>query len=135
MQSILKALGLALGLAIAAPALAGDAAHSIEGDVYGEGTFTGASRHVTTGHGAIIQQDGKWYVSLAEDFFFDGAPDPKVALGNDGYDPDTLLEPLRENTGAQLYEIPASIDVTAYNEIWIWCEQFAVPLGVAALTN
>ncbi|MEM9792879.1 MAG: DM13 domain-containing protein, partial [Pseudomonadota bacterium] len=37
------------------------------------------------------------------------------------------------NTGRSQYEIPSSIDVSAYNEVWIWCERFNVPLGVAKL--
>ena len=89
---------------------------------------------MTTGTGSIFRSEGKWFVSLASDFFFDGAPDPKVALGNDGYDPGTVLSPLKTNTGAQSYEIPATLDVANYNEIWIWCERFNVPLGVARLT-
>ncbi|MCB1403372.1 MAG: DM13 domain-containing protein, partial [Rhodobacteraceae bacterium] len=67
------------------------------------------------------------------DFAFDGAPDPKVALGQDGYRKDTLLGPLRSETGAQSYALPEGLDPAAYNEIWIWCERFDVPLGVATL--
>ena len=99
------------------------------------GRFTGASGHATTGTGGIVAQDGVNYVSLAEDFRFDGAPDPKVALGRNGYDPATLLGPLKSDTGAQSYRIPDSIDPAAYNEIWIWCEQFNVPLGSAKLNR
>ncbi len=93
------------------------------------GTFTGASNHVTTGTAEIAGNQ----VNLLDDFTFDGAPDPKVALGNDGYDPATLMGALRSNTGAQSYAIPAGIDPANYNEVWIWCERFNVPLGVAKL--
>ncbi|MEO1324768.1 MAG: DM13 domain-containing protein [Pseudomonadota bacterium] len=102
-------------------------------DTLKRGSFTGASNHVTTGTGGLITEGGKTYVSLADDFFFDGAPDPKVALGNDGYDASTLLAPLKANTGAQSYELPEGLDPANYNEIWIWCERFNVPLGVAKL--
>ena len=37
------------------------------------------------------------------DFSFDGAPDPKVALGADGYDASTLMGALGANTGEQIY--------------------------------
>lgn len=97
------------------------------------GAFTGQSRHETSGTGEIVIADGAATVRLAEDFAFDGAPDPKVALGRDGYDPSTILGPLRSNGGAQEYAVPDSIDASAYNEIWIWCERFDVPLGVARL--
>ncbi|MEM8868923.1 MAG: DM13 domain-containing protein [Pseudomonadota bacterium] len=97
------------------------------------GTFTGASNHVTTGTATIAQEGEAHYVVLGDDFTFDGAPDPKVALGKDGYDASTLMGPLKSNTGRSQYEIPSSIDVSAYNEVWIWCERFNVPLGVAKL--
>ena len=97
------------------------------------GAFTGQSNHQTDGTGQIVIQDGAATVRLAEDFAFDGAPDPKVALGRDGYDASTILGPLRSDYGGQDYAIPEGIDASAYNEIWIWCERFDVPLGVARL--
>ncbi len=118
----------------ASAAAAAAVAHSIDGRETARGTFEGASNHVTTGHGSIFRSGGKWYVSLASDFTFDGAPDPKVALGNNGFVKDATLAPLSTNAGAQVYEIPATLDVGDFNEIWIWCEQFSVPLGVAKLT-
>ncbi len=93
------------------------------------GTFVGESNHVTTGTAEIAGNQ----VNLLDDFTFDGAPDPKVALGKDGYDASTLMGALQSNTGAQSYTIPAGIDPGEYNEVWIWCERFNVPLGVARI--
>lgn len=93
------------------------------------GTFVGASNHVTTGTAEIAGNQ----VNLLADFTFDGAPDPKVALGKDGYDSSTLMGLLTSNEGASSYAIPAGIDPSEYNEVWIWCEKFNVPLGVAKL--
>ncbi len=104
-----------------------------QADIVKQGAFAGASGHVTSGSAAIVLQDGRHYVSLGRDFAFDGAPDPKVALGRDGYQADTLLGALEANAGAQTYPLPEGLDPTAYTEIWIWCEQFDVPLGVARL--
>lgn len=98
-----------------------------------QGRFSGRSNHVTTGSAAIVAQDGRYYVSLGSDFSFDGAPDPMVALGRDGFDADTLLAPLGANSGAQNYRLPVGVDPADFNEIWIWCERFNVPLGVAPL--
>jgi len=98
-----------------------------------QGSFSGLNNHVTTGTGYIVEKDGKMYITLGDDFNFDGAPDPRPALGKDGYAPETLTRLLYSNTGAQSFELPAGIDVSAYNEIWIWCEQFSVGLGVAKL--
>ena len=97
------------------------------------GTFKGRSNHVTSGGVTVVKEGGKAYVVLQSDFAFDGAPDPKVALGRDGYDKSTVLGALRSNSGAQRYEIPASMTIEGVNEVWIWCEQFNVPLGVATL--
>lgn len=95
------------------------------------GNFRGLSNHITTGT-AEIAADG---VQLLEDFTFDGAPDPKVALGKDGvYDPATLMGPLESNTGASKYALPAGINPADYNEVYIWCERFNVPLGVAEVS-
>ncbi|WGH80281.1 DM13 domain-containing protein [Jannaschia ovalis] len=93
------------------------------------GSFTGASGHATNGTAEIA--DGR--VNLLADFRFDGAPDPKVALGRDGYDPATLMGPLAADSGASSYALPAGVDPADYNEVWIWCERFNVPLGVARL--
>lgn len=112
-----------LSLAAAAPAFAGGHGRL--------GNFRGLSNHVTTGT-AEIAADG---VQLLADFTFDGAPDPKVALGRDGvYDPATLMGPLQSNTGASRYALPAGINPDNYNEVWIWCERFNVPLGVASVS-
>lgn len=102
-------------------------------DVIGRGTFQGESRHETTGSVEVTGAPGSFEVQLGADFTFDGAPDPKVALGRDGYDPNTILGPLASNSGAQSYPIPAGLDPADYNEVWIWCERFNVPLGKAIL--
>ena len=116
----------AIALSVTAmPALAG-----MNGD---SGTFIGQSNHVTTGGVSIVEEGGKFYVELADDFSLDGGPDPRVALGNNGYDSDTLLGELRELTGTQRYEIPANVDISDYNQVFIWCEIAGVPLGVATL--
>ncbi len=98
------------------------------------GTFVGASGHATSGGVSIVQTDAGKMVVLEDDFSFDGAPDPKVGFGRDGvYDPASQLAPLDANKGRQTYSIPASVDLAKYNEVYIWCEKFNVPLGVAKL--
>ncbi len=117
------ALGVALSLGMAAAQ--GMAARS--------GAFAGASNHVTSGTATIVEENGTYYVQLGADFSLDNGPDPRVGLGNDGYDPATELAPLTALNGKQRYEIPASIDVSNYDEVYIWCKAAGVPLGVAAL--
>ena len=76
---------------------------------------------------------GRWFVRLAENFRLDRAPDPRVALGKDGYDAATTLGRLKARSGSDRYLIPDSIDPAKFNEVWLWCKAFEVPLAVAKL--
>ncbi|QJF52915.1 DM13 domain-containing protein [Roseobacter ponti] len=99
------------------------------------GTFTGKSNHVTTGGVTITKNaDGTATVTLHDNFSLDGAPDPRVAFGKNGtYAPEADLGVLKNLTGGQSYVVPASVNLDDYDEIYIWCLKFSVPLGVAAL--
>lgn len=114
------------------PAIA--AAEATNANRTASGTFVGKSKHVTTGQASIGRIGTQWVVILEDDFTFDGAPDPHVALGRNGYDKNASLALLSANAGRQVYAIPASLDVADFNEVWIWCNQFSVPLGVAKLS-
>lgn len=92
-------------------------------------SFVGINNHTVTGTAEIVGTT----VNLLDDFVFDGAPDPKVALGNNGtYDPATLSGLLKSDTGASSYELAAGINPDDYNEVWIWCERFNVGLAIAS---
>ncbi len=111
-------------------ALATNATPLIAGGHGRLGTFTGVNNHLVTGTAEIAGTE----VNLLDDFTFDGAPDPKVALGKDGvYDPATIMAPLASDTGASSYIVPEGINSDDYNEVWIWCERFNVGLGVAPI--
>lgn len=99
-----------------------------------KGSFVGQSGHVTAGGVSVRKGAGGTVVVLAPDFSFDGAPDPKLGFGKNGYDAATQFSALRSNSGEQSYEIPDSVDPQDYNEVWVWCEKYSVPLGVATLT-
>ena len=99
-----------------------------------QGTFTGASGHVTSGGVQIVQDGDGFVVKLAPDFSLDNAPDPKVGFGKDGkYVEGTLIGKLDSLTGEQTYRVPAGLDATDFTEVFIWCEKFSVPLGVATV--
>jgi hypothetical protein len=102
----------------------------------GSGSFSGASGHKTTGQVAVVKTADGWEVHLKENFTFDGAPDPRVGFGTSGkFAAATDFEPLKSNAGAQIYKVPADIDPAAFDEVYIWCRQYSVPLGVAQITN
>ncbi len=103
-------------------------------EVLGQGAFRGASGHTTSGDVVVLKSTGGAQVVLQSNFKFDGAPDPQVGFGTGGtYDRASQLAPLASNTGEQVYDVPAALDLTRYDEIYIWCEKYSVPLGVAAL--
>ena len=102
----------------------------------GSGSFTGVNGHQATGKVAVVQTADGWELHLKDDFTFDGAPDPWVGFGNAGsFAPATDFYRLRSNSGGQTYKVPADIDPAAYDEVYIWCRRYSVPLGVAQIAN
>lgn len=120
--SLAAAIVIALLVSVVSPASA---------DV--SGSFTGASGHVTSGGVTIAKNaDGTATVTLASNFSLDGAPDPRVGLGKNGkYRKGTDLGALKSKDGGQSYIVPANVNIDDLNEVYIWCRQFSVPLGVA----
>ncbi len=105
-------------------------------DVVSIGTFSGRNDHVTTGGVSIVKTDTGYHLVLGADFSLDGAPDPVVALGNNGeYSKDNKLAALSKKSGAQTYAIPANMNPADFSEAYIWCEKFDVSLGTAKLTS
>ena len=99
------------------------------------GTFDGRSDHITTGRATIQKTASGYQLTFAGDFTLDGAPDPVVALGNgETYSVSNKLGVLKNKTGAQTYALPANFKPGQYNEVYVWCEKFNVPLGVAKLS-
>ncbi len=120
------ATGAALTLASTGAALAGGAKK--------KGKFEGRSNHITSGSVKLVKDGERYIVELGDDFSLDGGPDPRVAFGKDGtYAPDSKLGALLYLTGMQSYAVPPTMDVSGYNEVYIWCEVAGVPLGVASL--
>lgn len=99
-----------------------------------QGTFVGLARHTAEGQASVVQVGEKYYVRFEDDFRVTNGPDLFVYLGkNDEYDPATRLGRLKGSMGGQNYEVPAGVDVSEYNEVWVWCRAFSVPFGKAVL--
>ena len=100
------------------------------------GTFSGRSDHITTGKVSVVKTASGYQLSFANDFSLDGAPDPVVALGNgETFSVSNKLGVLKHKTGAQIYNLPANFTPGEFSEVYVWCEKFSVPLGVAKLTK
>ncbi len=102
---------------------------------------TGSFRDVLAGHHAkgtvnLLKVGSDYYVRFEDDFKITNGPDLVVYLGkNNQYDPATKLSVLKGNIGSQNYQIPATIDVSQYDEVWVWCRSFSVPFGAASLNR
>jgi len=117
-------LGTALSLGGMA-AFAGDAS----------GTFKGLKGYGTKGGVTITQNaDGTHTVTLASNFSMKQAPDPQIGFGNNGrFTKGTNISLLKSNKGSQSFIVPANIDVSNFTEVYVYCVQYSVPLGVAKL--
>ena len=125
--SLIFALGLTI---VDAPGLT--LLHAAEMMVNG-GKMVGVSGHQAGGTVAIVKDGDVTKLVLKADFNLQAAPDAKLGFGKDGYIKGTIFSKLKKIAGAQEYVIPASVDLSKYNEVWVWCEKFNVPLGMAKL--
>ncbi len=100
------------------------------------GTFSGRSDHITTGEVSVKKTASGYQLVFADDFELDGAPDPVVALGNgETFSVSNKLGKLKHRTGGQTYNLPANFTPGEFSEVYVWCEKFSVPLGVAKLST
>lgn len=101
--------------------------------------------HETTGTVRVIQHpDGSRQLAI-ENLETTNGPDVHVWLsagpvveGFDGWftaggHPYVDLGMIKGNQGNQLYDIPADVDLAAYPSVDLWCVQFSVSFGAAAL--
>jgi hypothetical protein len=111
-------------------------APAISPNVVLQGSFEGRSKHVTSGEAYIMKTASGYALVLADNFFLDGAPGPVLGFGNDGqYIKASQFADLDKKSGRQTYTLPADFTPGQFNEVYVWCEDFSVPLGVATLTQ
>ena len=131
-MSLTRITSVLAGLALVAVVALGTGA-AYAGDVLRIGSFKGAGSHKSAGQVQIVKDGDATKVVFGKDFKLDGAPDPKIAFGKNGYVRGTIFTMLKKLKGAQEYQIPAGTDLAKFNQVWLWCEKFDVPLGVANL--
>lgn len=115
----------------------------------GNGTFRGLGGHDMRGTFTLTQDSNGVLFETSGDFFFDGSPAPGWALFNgiptDSNDPtvraaalNTHFGDLAKNqvvTGKHSAVIPASIDLDAYDTVFLWCYRFPFVLGVGPISR
>ncbi|RKR86476.1 electron transfer DM13 [Micromonospora pisi] len=101
--------------------------------------------HATTGRAEVIRQPDGRNLLVLHDLDTSNGPDLRVWLtdqrvvaGTAGwrlFDDGEWFEVarLKGNRGDQVYELPPSIDPTAFRSVSIWCKRFAVSFGAAEL--
>lgn len=111
-------------------------APAVSPNVIAQGSFEGRSKHVTSGETYIMKTDSGYALVLADNFFLDGAPSPVLGFGNNGkYMKTSQFAELDKKSGRQTYTLPADFTPGQFNEVYVWCEDFSVPLGVATLNT
>jgi hypothetical protein len=98
-----------------------------------QGTFAGNMSYVANGTVKLYDYTGKKYIYF-ENFSSSNGPDLKVYIStNLAASQFVSLGSLKGVTGNQAYLIATPLDFTQYNKILIWCQQFTVLFGSAAL--
>ncbi|NBD14625.1 MAG: hypothetical protein GVY04_00345 [Cyanobacteria bacterium] len=105
------------------------------------GTFvTTEQDHPTSGMATIIEEDGKRYLVFNEEFTTAEGPDVQVVLHRESEVPVKLQEedymtiaPLASMNGTQRYLLPDDLNLDEFQAVSIWCRQFNVSFGYAAL--
>ena len=77
--------------------------------VLASGKFRGKSGHAASGGVKVVKTADGIRVVLGPDFRFDGAPDPKLGFGKNGYVKSTQFSALKSNSGEQTYRIPSPL--------------------------
>jgi hypothetical protein len=97
--------------------------------------------HATHGTARVLRLPGGRVVVRFEGFATSNGPALVVWLsGNPATGPAGAfadryvdLGPLKGNVGDQNYAVPATVDVTGYRSVVVWCARFHVPFGAADL--
>ncbi|REJ75993.1 MAG: twin-arginine translocation pathway signal protein [Acidobacteria bacterium] len=106
-----------------------------DSDLIASGALEGRGGHAMSGTVSLRQSGSGYILEFGDDFVFDGAPAPVVAFGREGYRKETQIGSLRQNEGKHFYRIPAAIKTGDFDEVWVWCTDYDVPLGTAKLVR
>lgn len=92
------------------------------------------SSYAIAGRWSIVARDGKRYIEFDDDFKTRRGPDLKVYLSTRAVEELTdatvaanavEIAELKRHRGAQVYEIPAALDLADYRAVLIHCKRFS----------
>ena len=108
-----------------------------------EGTFTNQNISIT-GDWKIVEEDGKKYIELSENFRTRSGPDLKIFLspkaaedvtGRNATQGSVLVAQLDSNRGGQRYEIPEGVNLANFGSVVIHCERFSKLWGAGDIVK
>ena len=115
-----------------------------EAQIISTGSFRDADRaHQGSGVATLVSLPGGTLEIQLSEFQVTNGPDlevwlsahPDPAQSSDVSDnPWVALGQLKGNVGDQAYAVPTEIDVSSFQSVVIWCEQFGVLFSPAALS-
>jgi len=103
-----------------------------------------SNAHETTGTATVLQLENGSRILRLTNFETSNGPDVQVYLvaASDVTDNETVskagfisLGAMKGNVGDQNYEIPATVDLSRYRSVTIWCRRFSVNFGTAPLSR
>lgn len=100
------------------------------------GMFHAAAGNTVHGGYQIVEQNGKRYLVLSDDFHIENDPEPSLVLSpNDrGTGDHTLsLGKLDRLKGSSRFEIPAGTDLSGYHQVLVWSRKLKKSLAQADL--
>ncbi len=97
-----------------------------------EGNFM-SNVHPTSGSVKLYQKAGK-YTLVFENFKTDSGPDLRIYLSEDKVASKYVEISNKVNVGNYYVELPANADPKTQKYVLIWCKQFSVLFGNAALS-
>ena len=135
-------LMLAVGLWLAAFPATAHADEVVKTGAFYDGPH--APQHRVSGRAELIKQPDGSHVLNLHGFVSDAGPDVYIILSTarEPRDDGAILTsdfvtigPRQALSGDQTYALPAGVDPAHYHSVGIWCQQYTVLFGAAALTD
>lgn len=108
---------------------------SVSGEVVKKAKLAGRGGKRARGDVSLEKTaDGRYLIRLSGDFSLSRVPDPTIGFAKGGrYVSASEFTELKSFRGEQVYEVPAAIDPTEFDGLFLWCRRFSIPLAVAKL--
>ncbi len=99
------------------------------------GTFSGLNGYSVSGSATLSGDVNSAVLELGSNFASQSGPGLRVVLGKNGSNTSGGLDlgALMASSGMQTYALPVGTDPGDFSHVFIYCQPFSIPFGVAAL--